>query len=217
LKESLWTANGPKPFLSDHYRPLISPFISGFELMARFQADDDMDGFDLLSRLWSRMSSPGEDATSTVWEAITLDGKPGLGMNTSLAHGWAAMPAVALSSQVLGIQPITAGYQTWLIRPHPGGLDWAEGSAPTPAGEISVHWDHARGTSQFNLHVSAPKGTIGEIAVPTFGKNVQVIVNGTVAWNGSAAKGFNVHNDGKYLIITQLHDGAYDISTHSAH
>ena len=216
LKDSLWTTNGPRPFQADRYRPLISPFISGFELMARFQAGDDQDGFDLLSRLWRPMSSPGNDATSTVWEAITLDGKPGLGMNTSLAHGWAAMPAVALSSQVLGIQPTTAGYATWSIRPHPGSLGWAEGSAPTPAGEINVRWVHARGTSQFKMHLSAPRGTLGQVALPTFGKSVQIMVNGTVAWNGRAVKGFAVHKDGSYLILDHLAGGAYDLSTRSA-
>jgi alpha-L-rhamnosidase len=215
LKDSLWTANGPRPFVSECYRPLISPFISGFELMARFQAGDDPDAFDLLSRVWGRMSGPGEDETSTVWENLSLDGKPGLGMNTSLAHGWAAMPAVALSSQVLGIQPTTAGYSTWSIRPHPGRLDWAEGSTPTPTGEIDVRWDHPRGTSRFKLHLSAPRGTIGQVAVPTFGEHVQVVVNETLVWNGRAVKGFRVHKDGSYLILDRLPGGAYDISTRS--
>jgi alpha-L-rhamnosidase len=215
LKGSLWTTNGPRPFGSERYRPLISPFISGFELMARFQTGDDEAGFDLLSRLWLRMSGPGNDETSTVWENMSLDGKPGLGMNTSLAHGWAAMPLVALSSQVLGIQPVTAGYSTWSIRPHPGGLDWAEGSVPTPAGEINVRWEHARGPSQFKLHISAPKGTVGLVSVPNFGKSVQVIVNGTVAWSGSAVGGFSAYTDGSYLILNQLPGGTYDISSRS--
>lgn len=138
LKESLWTARGPRPFVAERYRPLISPFISGFELMARFQAGDDQDAFDLMNRLWRPMILPGKNENSTVWENLTLDGQPGLGPNTSLAHGWAAMPAVVLSSQVLGIEPTAAGYSTWSIRPHPGSLAWAEGSAPTPAGEINV-------------------------------------------------------------------------------
>jgi hypothetical protein len=146
---------------------------------------------------------------------MSLDGKPGLGMNTSLAHGWAAMPLVALSSQVLGIQPVTAGYSTWSIRPHPGGLDWAEGSVPTPAGEINVRWEHARGPSQFKLHISAPKGTVGLVSVPNFGKSVQVIVNGTVAWSGSAVGGFSAYTDGSYLILNQLPGGTYDISSRS--
>ena len=215
LKDSLWTANGPKPFAADRYKPLISPFISGFELMARFEAGDDRSGFDLLSRLWRPMSGPGKDGTSTVWENLTLDGKPGLGMNTSLAHGWSAMPAVALSSQVLGIQPSAPGYATWSIHPHPGIVDWAEGSVATPAGPIEVRWDHSQGSPQFNLHVSAPKETAGQIALPTFGDGIQVLVNGTAAWNGGAVKGFAAHKDGTYVILDKLPGGSYDISTRS--
>lgn len=212
LKKTLWTANGPRPFLSERYRPVISPFISGLELMARFHAGDDRDGFNLLSRLWGRMIR-GNDLPSTVWENVSLDGKPGLGINTSLAHGWAAMPVVALSSQVLGIQPTTAGYTTWLIRPHPGDLDWAEGSAPTPAGEIDVRWEHARRTSQFKLHVSAPKGTVGQIALPTFGKSIQAFVNRAIVWNGRAVQGSSAKKDGSYVVLSDLPGGAYDIST----
>jgi hypothetical protein len=215
LKDSLWTARGPRPFVTERYRPLISPFLSGFELMARFQAGDDQDAFDLLTRLWRPMIIPGKDENSTVWENVSLDGQPGLGPNTSLAHGWAAMPAVALSSQVLGIEPTTAGYSTWSIRPHPGGLEWAEGSAPTPAGEIAVRWNHARGKSQFKLHLSAPKGTLGQVALPTFGNGVHVTVNGKVVWNGRVASGLSVHKDGWYLILNRLPGGTYDISTRS--
>ena len=179
--------------------------------MARFQAGDDQDAFELMNRLWRPMILPGKDANSTVWENLTLDGQPGLGPNTSLAHGWAAMPAVALSSQVLGIQPTTAGYSTWAIRPHPGSLAWAEGSAPTPAGEINVRWDHT--PAQFKLHISAPRGTLGQVALPTFGNIVQVTVNGKVVWDGNAAHGLKAHKDGAYLLLDQLPSGAYDIRT----
>ena len=213
LKVSLWTANGPRPFAAERYRPLISPFISGFELRARFRAGDDADAFDLLSCPWLRMVLPGPDETGTLWEAMTLDGKPGLGPNTSLSHGWAAMPVVALSRDVLGIRPTSAGYATWSIRPHPGDLEWAEGSAPTPKGEIEVRWEHARGTSQFKLHVSAPRGTVGQVDLPTFGKSVEVTVNGKVVWDGRAAKGLRVRKDGSYLILSDVPGGVYDIST----
>ena len=75
---------------------------------------------------------------------------------------------------------------------------------------------NARGTSQFRLHVSAPKGTLGQVAVPTFGQSVQLTVNGKVVWNGSAAKGFGAHKDGSYLVLDHLPGGTYDISTRPA-
>ena len=140
LKESLWTTIGPKPFSDTRYKPYISPYVTGFELLARLRANDSENALHLMSSLWGAMIAPGDSQSGAIWEAVTLDGKPGLGKSTSLAHGWAAMRAAALSSLVLGIQPVSAGYATWRIQPHPGDLQWAEGRAPTPKGPIDVAW-----------------------------------------------------------------------------
>ena len=70
---------------------------------------------------------------------------------------------------MLGAQPATAGYATWTVQPHPGDLSWAEGSVPTPHGNIGVDWAGQSGTGQFSMKVTAPSGTTGTIAVPTYG------------------------------------------------
>jgi alpha-L-rhamnosidase len=124
------------------------------------------------------------------------------------------MPAAALSSLVLGIQPVSAGYATWKIQPHPGDLQWAEGRAPTPKGPIDVAWGAgAQTTSQFDMRVSTPAGTSGEIAVPAFGNRVAVFVNGRMVWNGEKANDYGAHGDGNYIYLENLAGGTYEIFT----
>jgi len=213
LKESLWTQYGPKPFSDAKDKPYISPYVTGFEVVARLRANDTGNAIHLLSTLWGPMIAPGDSQTGTIWEAVSFDGKPALGRTTSLSHGWAAMPAAALSSLVLGIQPVTAGYATWRVQPHPGDLQWAEGRAPTPKGPIDVAWGRGQATSSFTMRVVAPAETSGEIAVPTFGSRVAVFVNGRMVWNGEKANDYAAHGDSNYIYLDHVTSGTYEIFT----
>jgi hypothetical protein len=213
LKENLWTKTGPKPFAAAKYKLYLSPYVTGFELLARLRADDAPNALALMSSLWGPMIAPGNSQTGAIWEAITPEGKPALGKTTSLAHGWGAMPATALSSLVLGIQPVTAGYATWRIQPHPGDLVWAEGRAPTPHGPIDVAWGRSSSSTQFNLRVSAPANTTGEIAIPTFGTRIAVYLNGRIVWNGDKATDSTAHRDQNYISLENLPGGTYQVVT----
>ncbi len=215
LKKNLWTTYGPKPFSDAKYKTYISPYVTGFEVLARLRADDSENAIHLMSRLWGTIIAPGAFQSGAIWEAVSLDGKPGLGKSTSLAHGWGAMPAAALSSLVLGIQPVSAGYATWKIQPRPGGLQWAEGRDPTPKGPIDVAWSGAQTNSQFEMRVSAPAGTSGEIAVPAFGNRVAVFANGRMVWNGEKANDYGAHGDGNYIYLDHVAGGTYEIFTKS--
>lgn len=216
LKGGLWTKYGPKPFSDGKYKPYISPYVTGFEIVARLRANDSENAINLMSSLWGTMIAPGAFQSGAVWEAVSLDGMPGLGKSTSLAHGWAAMPVAALSSLVLGIQPVSAGYATWRIQPHPGELQWAEGRVPTPKGPIDVAWAHAKKTSQFDMRISAPSDTFGEIAVPVFGTHIAVFVNGRMVWNGEKANEYSARGDSNYIYLGHVKGGKYEISTRPA-
>jgi alpha-L-rhamnosidase len=118
---------------------------------------------------------------------------------------------------VLGIQPVHAGYQSWLVQPHPGDLAWTEGQAPTPHGTIAVHWSHDAATDAFTMRVQAPSGTSGTIAVPTFGRTVDIDVNGHKVWrhSGSIAGAAGVRSasqDGDYIDL-KVGAGTYDVAT----
>ncbi|WP_405589094.1 alpha-L-rhamnosidase C-terminal domain-containing protein [Streptomyces sp. NBC_01190] len=220
VKTKLWTsAYGPLPFSADTAdRPVVSPFISGYELLARLANNDTANAEQLLSTVWGHMITASGYATGTMWENVSgTDGTPGLGAGTSLAHGWSTAPISALSGSVLGIQPTSPGYATWSVRPHPGDLAWAEGKAPTPHGAVQVSWAAERGVGQFAMSVTAPSGTSGTIAVPTDGAASPVVaVNGQVVWSGGAftpAAGIGgAHQDTDYVYLTGVQPGTFVVA-----
>ena len=220
LKSRLWTSPyGPVPFSSDTgYRAVISPFVSGYELDARYAAGDALNAEALMTTEWGHMAGAGPDQTGTTWEnVLASDGTPGLGTTTNLSHGWSTAPTSALSGYVLGVQPDTAGYATWLVQPHPGGLAWAEGQVPTPHGTIGVSWAGESGVTQFSMQVTAPAGTSGTIAVPTYGAaNPVVAVNGVTAYSGGAFSPVGgvggAHADAGFVYLTGVQPGTYSVA-----
>ena len=56
----------------------------------------------------------------------------------TVSHGWSSTPTRDLVQRVLGIEPAEPGFTVASIEPELGPLDWARGSAPCPAGLISV-------------------------------------------------------------------------------
>jgi hypothetical protein len=112
---------------------------------------------------WDQMIDPRNPFfTGTMWENIGPDGTA-TEARTSLAHGWASGPTSILVSDVLGVQPVSPGYQTFTVAPHPGRLRWARGAVPTPYGPILVRWNNCR---HFSLTVAAPPRTTAVIDLP---------------------------------------------------
>jgi alpha-L-rhamnosidase len=220
LKTDLWTTPyGPEPFSGSTYSSVISPYASGYEVDASLAGGDTADAESLLETEWGDMINTGNpDATGTMWENISASsGQVGFGASSSLAHGWATTPVSALSGYVLGPQPATAGYATWTVEPHPGDLSWAEGSVPTPHGSIGVDWAGQSGTGQFSMNVTAPSGTTGTIAVPTYGATDPIItVGGVVVWSGgafTATTGITgASANGSYIDLTGVQPGTYTVA-----
>lgn len=87
---------------------------------------------DDLRRLYRPMLDAG---TTTLWESFSP--------SASKCHGFSATPLYQLSRHCLGVTPEAPGYARFGFGPDPGGLDWASGSVPTPAGPIEVEWSLA--------------------------------------------------------------------------
>jgi hypothetical protein len=66
--------------------------------------------------------------TGTFWENYLPDGTL-QGGSISTSHGWSAGPTPALTSYVLGVQPVDPGFRTFTVSPHFGTLGWAKGGA----------------------------------------------------------------------------------------
>ncbi|MGH2982597.1 MAG: alpha-L-rhamnosidase C-terminal domain-containing protein, partial [Solirubrobacterales bacterium] len=175
----------------------ISPYQSGWEVLARLQYYRTAEALDLTRRLWGRMlaGDPGD----TLWEKMTVDGgvAPYQAANpdgspmienarageTSLAHGWSAGPTAALSAYVLGLRPASAGWAKWLVEPQPGDLTFAQGSVGTPEGKLGARWERdAAGRRSFKITVKVPHGTTGTVAVPLLGQGRTIARDGRVVW-----------------------------------
>jgi alpha-L-rhamnosidase len=167
-------------FGSEGWRQDISPYIGSFELWTRFAHEDSAGAFKLMNEEWGLMVNGDPGGTDV--ERLTTTGQPNPdAKQTSFAHGWATGATSALSNFVLGVQPVDAGYRTWLVEPHTGDLSWVEGQVPTPHGLISVRWGQQTSASNkklFSMEVTAPGSTSGTIAVPLEGLNAVVAVNG---------------------------------------
>ncbi|MBO7743630.1 family 78 glycoside hydrolase catalytic domain [Paenibacillus sp. MWE-103] len=59
----------------------------------------------------------------------------------SFSHGWGASPTYLLTKEVLGVDASAVGTGAVVLDPAPvTGIDWAEGTVPTPHGDIQASW-----------------------------------------------------------------------------
>jgi len=174
------TPYGPLPFSSNAgYRAAVSPFVTNEEVEALFASGVTDEATKMVRTLWGYMDGPGRDATGTDWEVVGAHGSPGFGAGTSLAHGWSSGATAALSSEVLGVQPSTAGFRTWSVKPHPGSLSWAEGDVSTPHGPLGVRWAQVQASGRFAIQVQAPGRTRGTITLPQSPRGAVVTIHTT--------------------------------------
>ncbi|KAG6877286.1 hypothetical protein C0993_008843 [Termitomyces sp. T159_Od127] len=157
----------------------ISPFISGFELQAHFEAGNDTRALDLLRRTWGYMLTTPLSVQSTLLEGFTANGSLSYratdGYNhdaayTSHAHGWSSGPTSALTFYVLGLRVTAVQGQRWAVAPHLlPGVPRAEGGFETPLGWFGVAWAVLGGGGGGGLEVElvTPEETTGVFRVPS--------------------------------------------------
>ncbi len=162
---------------SDPFRG-ISTFYGYYMLLAQPTAP----ALEVIRRYWGGMLDYG---ATTFWEDFDLEwlkntspvselpvpGKDDLhadfgrycykGLRHSLCHGWAAGPTPFLSERVLGVKILAPGCRKISIVPELCGLEFLEGSFPTPFGAVRITAD-----SSGRLDVDAPS----EITVVCAGK-----------------------------------------------
>ena len=156
----------------------VSTFYGFYVLQARSMAGDYLGSLEVIRNYWGAMLDLG--ATS-FWEDFDLEwaknagridelpskGRDDIhadygnycyvGLRHSLCHGWASGPTSWLSQHVLGIQVLEPGCKTVKIEPHLGDLEWAEGSYPTPFGNIRIRHEK-RADGSIDSQIDVPKG-----------------------------------------------------------
>ncbi|KAM0271351.1 hypothetical protein ACHAPA_002959 [Fusarium lateritium] len=182
----------------------ISPFSSAYHLRAAFESGDNHAARLLLKTLWAPMADPKHaNYTNCFWETLDPDGTPGLGIMTSLCHGWAAGPTAELSKHVLGVKAIKPGFSEWKVEPMTLGLSWAKGRVPTEQGTIEVEWKFASDLLQMKVRVVGDKGTLGTVHLPQ--PLLVPVEKSAIKVNGKVANGTSFSVDGGVeTVITQV-------------
>ncbi|KAF6808965.1 condensin complex component cnd1 [Colletotrichum sojae] len=147
-----------EPAVAAGWAEKISPYASAYHLRAALESRDASVAMALLKTKWAPMADPtNANYTGCFWETLDPDGTPGLGLVTSLCHGWAAGPTAELSRHVLGVQPTAPGFAEWKVEPQTLGLEWARGRYPTVLGTFNVEWRFEDGL--LTMRVESPVGT----------------------------------------------------------
>lgn len=137
-----------------------------------------------LRTLYGRMILSG--ATS-LWEVID-NRDDGFAIAGSLCHGWSAVPIWLNMAYILGVRPMTPGFQRFAVEPHLCGLPGATGEVPTPTGSIRVTWERCRNTIWLDvkhpLRLEPPR-----VHIPGIQATIRLTVNGRrrrwpVSWAG---------------------------------
>jgi alpha-L-rhamnosidase len=143
-----------------HPRPELvlpgSPFAMMFVLEALMKAGEFQAVLDTVREYWGVMLRHG---AKTCWECVSPafrergEGRP----TRSHCHGWSAAPIHVLVRQVLGVIPLAPGFAVVKVAPDAPGIDFAQGTVPTPKGALRVAW-RRNSDGTVSLDIDAPHG-----------------------------------------------------------
>ena len=162
---------------NDTVMKIQTPYMRFYELEALCRLNLQQQVLDEVRAYWGGMLNAG--ATS-FWELFNpaekgaaqyaMYGRP---FGKSLCHAWGAGPLYLFGRYVLGVEPAKPGYAEYTVAPALGGLDWVEGTVPTPNGPILVSVKNGVAT------VTGPRSGRGTLRWS--GQSVPIPPEGTVS------------------------------------
>lgn len=151
-----------------------SVYGSQFLMDALYAADDAEYALQMLTktddRSWYNMIRVGSTISLEAWDNKYKT-------NQDWNHAWGAAPANIIPRHLMGVEPLTPGFETIRIMPQTASLEWAEATVPTIRGSVSVSVSNKPG--KYVLEVNVPSNTDAEVylPLPSSGK-YQVTMNG---------------------------------------
>lgn len=199
--------------LSRPYHFNVTPHLNFYAISAMAEAGRRKEALNWLSDYWGGML---RHDTTTFWEGYDprwptdnfhahLQTDHGEGSFVSLCHGWSSGPTAWLMEQILGIQPVAAGFAQVAIRPDLCDLQWARGTEPCPQGVIKVDYRHEG--ADFKARLEIPEGVTAQVSMPVDQGEPAVQVDGS-ATSGVPAEA------GTRLNITLSGPGSHELRTH---
>ena len=164
--------------LNPDIAPITTPYMRFYELEALCMAGLQTQVLKEIRDYWGGMLREGATSfwekyvpSETGTQHLAMYGRP---YGKSLCHAWGASPIYLLGKYFLGVKPTQPGYKEFEVRPALGGLEWMEGSVPTPHGMIHVSMN----ASQVKVLATEGEGWlyVGEQKVAIH-PNEEVVVN----------------------------------------
>lgn len=173
-----------------------SVYGSQFLLDAVYDAGDADYGLKLLTsqtdRSWYNMIRVGSTITLEAWDNRY---KP----NQDWNHAWGAAPANIIPRKLMGVEPLTPGWDTFKVRPQIGQLKSVSTVIPTIKGNVSMSCEQDDG--QFNMTIQIPANTTASVQLPLRNSaKYQFLID------NKPAKGLK---KGNLLIIDQVGSGEH--------
>ncbi|MCL4402140.1 MAG: glycoside hydrolase family 78 protein [Acidobacteria bacterium] len=125
------------------------------------------DGIASLKRYWGSFLKGGATAFWELWNIPGEDVHPLPGYTAEMGGQtitYASGPAPFVVRHILGVQPLADDFAKARVAPHFAGLTSAEGSAPTPHGDVRVGWQCNAASTE--VRVVVPQGITAEFELP---------------------------------------------------
>ncbi len=146
--------------LNDSVQKITTPYMRFYELEALCALGEQQHVLQQMKDYWGGMLQLGAtsfweeyDPTKHGAEHYAMYGRP---FGKSLCHAWGASPIYLLGKYYLGVSPTSPGYTTYVVEPSLGGLQWMQGTVPTPHGNIQMRCD----TKQIKIRSTEGEGTL---------------------------------------------------------
>jgi alpha-L-rhamnosidase len=160
-----------------------------YEVLETFAAAGRyVDAVSAIRRYWETFLQGG---ATTFWELWNIPGEdvhplPGYTREMfAQTITYASGPAPYVVNHILGVEPLNLGYGEALIAPHYSGLQFAEGNAPTPKGDVHVGWQENDEDNWTDLFIAVPEGLKATVRLPYSKGQPYVRINNRLFFDGT--------------------------------
>jgi hypothetical protein len=169
---------------------------ANYLLEAMFDANEPDYALSLLTdttdRSWYNMIRVGATMTTEAWDNKYKS-------NNGWSHAWSSSPVHILPRKLMGIEPLTPGFETIMIKPKPASVKNASVKLPTIRGEVKAEFINEPG--RFYLSVIIPGNTRANVSLPANGEVITLKTDNQISTD-------YVLKDGR-VIIENIGSGAH--------
>ena len=146
-----------------------------FLMDALYEASDSGYALSMMTktdeRSWYNMIRAGSTITMEAWDNKY---KP----NQDWNHAWGAAPANVIPRKLMGVEPLTPGFDIVTIKPQIASLTSTKAIIPTIKGEIALAIENKKG--EYRMELTIPANMDGEVYLPQLSKKYEVKTNGAI-------------------------------------